>query len=180
MTTSLVLAAAEGGFNPLHIDPAAAALTLITFLGLLFVLWKFAWGPILEAVESRESRIEDAIRQAEEDRGKAQAMLDDYTQRVAHVEQEVAGLREKGRTDAESLRADILAKAQVDARGVTEKAQRDIELARTQAIEDIRREAVTLGLAIAGKVVGRSVDDDDQRRLAGEVVSELASVDTGA
>jgi len=144
------------------------------------LLWKFAWGPILTAIESRETRIEDAIREAEEGRAKAQTMLDDYTQRVANVEQEVAGLREKGRADAESMRGEILAKAQADAQGVADKAQRDIELARTQAIEDIRREAVGLGLAIAGKVVGRSVDNDDQRRLAGEVVNELASVDTGA
>ena len=173
------LAAAEGGFNPLHMDPSAAVLTLITFSGLLFILWKFAWGPILSAVEQREQRIDEAIKNAEVDREKAQAMLDDYTQRVANVESEIAALREKGRTDAEAIAADIRQKAEESARMVAEKAERDIELARTQALEDIRREAVDLGLAVAGKVVERTVDDADQRRLAEQVVAEIASVDGG-
>lgn len=176
MSTTPFLAA-EGSFNPLHMDPTAAVLTLITFSGLLFILWKFAWGPILSAIEQREQRIDEAIKNAEADRANAKTMLDDYTQRVANVESEIAALREKGRNDAEAIAADIRAKAEESARASTEKAQRDIELARTQALEDIRREAVEIGLAVAGKVVERSVDDADQRRLAEQVVAEISSVD---
>ncbi len=176
MITTPFLAAAEGGFNPLHMDPTAAILTLVTFSGLFLILWKFAWGPILSAIEAREERIDSAIRDAETDRVQAKAMLDDYTQRVANVESEIAALREKGRTDAETMAKDIRAKADESAKQIAEKATRDIELARSQALEDIRREAVVLGLAVASKVVERSVDDEDQRRLAEQVVAEMATV----
>ena len=167
------------GFDPLAFDPSAMVLTLATFVVLLLILSKFAWKPLLAAIEQREKRIEDAISKAEADRKAAEGLLADYRARVANVEQEVAALREKGRQDAESLRADIRARAEHEAAAATEKARRDIDLAKNQAVADIRREAVGLGLAVAGKVVGRSLDDADRRRLAQEVVDDLSRVPAG-
>lgn len=170
---------AASGFNPLTFDPAAAALTLITFVGLLLLLKAFAWKPILSAIEQREKRIDDAIARAEADRKAAEAMLADYTRRVANVESEIAALREKGRQEAEALRGEIRGKAEAEAAAAGEKARREIELAKGQALAEIRREAVGLGLAVAGKVVGRSLDDADRRRLAQEVVADLTRVPAG-
>ena len=167
------------GFDPLAFDPSAMVLTLVTFVVLLLILSKVAWKPLLAAIEAREKRIDDAISKAEADRKSAEAMLAEYKARVAGVEQELAALREKGRMDAEALRADIRGKAESEAAAATEKARRDIELAKNQAVADIRREAVGLGLAVAGKVVGRSLDDADRRRLAQEVIDDLARVPAG-
>ncbi|MHC5212486.1 MAG: F0F1 ATP synthase subunit B [Planctomycetota bacterium] len=175
---SLLLGLAEGGgFNPLAYDPAAMILTLVTFFGLLFILAKFAWGPILKAVEAREGRIEGAIRQAELDRAEAAKLMEDYKQTIANVQAESAALREKGQQEAEAVRRDLLAKAGAEAAEIAGKARREIELARSQALQDIRREAVTLGLAVAGRVVGRDLDGNDQRRLAEEVVGNLSAVE---
>ncbi len=177
--TTLSLALAEGSFNPLHFDPSAVVLTSITF-GVLFVLLsKFAWGPILGAVEAREKRIDDAIQQAEDDRASAEKTLTEYNQRVSNVESEMAALREKGRTEAEAMRREILDKAQAESKAVAASAQRDIESAKSQAIQELRAEAVDIGMAIAGKVVGRSVDSDDHRRLADQVISEVSGAGNG-
>ncbi len=175
MATLTVLGVAESsGFNPLTFDPSAFALTVITFLALLAILAKVAWKPILAQVEAREKRIEDAIAKSEADRAAAAKVLEEYKRTVANVESEVAALREQGRLDAETLRRDVVGKAQQEASAVADKARRDIELARQQALQDIRREAVHLGIAVAGKVVGRSLDGEDQRRLAADVVGDLA------
>jgi F-type H+-transporting ATPase subunit b len=172
----VVLGAAESGFDPLRFDPSAFVLTVVTFLGLLLILSKVAWKPIITAVEAREKRIDDAITKAETDRQAAAKLLEDHKRTVANVESEVAALRERGRLESEALRRDIVGKAQQEAVAAAEKARRDIELARQQAVQDIRREAVTLGIAVAGKVVGRSLDGEDQRRLANEVVGNLTAV----
>jgi F-type H+-transporting ATPase subunit b len=166
-------------FDPLAFDPSAMVLTLITFVVLLLILSKVAWKPMLAAIEQREKRIDDAIAKAEADRKSAEAMLADYKARVANVEQELAALREKGRVDAEALRTEIRGRAEKEAAAATEKARRDIDLAKNQAVADIRREAVGLGLAVAGKVVGRSLDDADRRRLAQQVVDDLSRVPAG-
>jgi F-type H+-transporting ATPase subunit b len=174
--TLLVGLAEGGGFNPLAFDPSAMVLTLVTFFGLLILLAKFAWGPILKAVEAREGRIEGAIRQAESDRTEAAKLMEGYKQTIANVQAEAAALREQGLAEAETMRRQLRAKAEAEAAEIVEKARREIELARNQALQDIRREAVGLGLAVASRVVGRSMDGNDQRRLAEEVVGDLASV----
>lgn len=175
---SSLLPVAAGSFNPIAFDPAAFVLTLITVLVLLFLLRKFAWGPILLAIETRESRIEEAISQAEKDREQAQKVLAEYQETVKNVESEVAALREQGRTEADAIRKEILSKAEEEANARADRAVKDIELARRQALEDIRKEAVGLGMAIATKVVGRSMEGDDQRRLASDVVDGLSGVAT--
>lgn len=166
---------AGGGFNPLHFDPSAMLLTLVTFFTLLFLLAKFAWGPILKMVEAREKRIADAIQQAEAGRTEAQRMLEEYRRTVSGVQSELAALREQGRQEAETVRQQIRQKAEQEAAEIAAKARRDIELARQQALQEIRREAVNLSLAAATRVVGRSLDGNDQRRIAEEVVGGLAS-----
>ena len=168
MTASLLtysaLAAGGGAFNPLIFDPAALGLTVVSFIGLLIALRIVCWKPLIDKVESPE-----------DDRKKAQAMLEDYQQRVANVETEIAELREKGRHEAETIRTELISKANADAEATMSKAQREIESAKNQAIEDLRREAVDIGMAIAGRVVGRSVDDTDSRRIADEVISKVGA-----
>ncbi|MGQ0554251.1 MAG: F0F1 ATP synthase subunit B [Planctomycetota bacterium] len=174
---SLALLAAEGGgFNPLTFDPAAAVLTLLTFFGLLFAISKFAWKPILAAIEQREQRIDEALSKSERDRAASEKLLAEARTAVSGVESQMAALREKGQAEAEALRREIRSKAEAEAAAATDKARREIELARNQALQDIRREAVTLSMAAAGKVVGRSLDSNDQRRLAEEAIGGLAKV----
>ena len=175
-TPALVVALAEGGgFNPLAFDPSAMALTIITFLVLLVLLTKFAWGPILKMAETREKRITDAIAQAEAQRAEAQKLLDDHKRALANVQSELAAIREQGLAEAEAARQQVRQKAEAEAAEMSAKARRDIESARNQALQDIRREAVDLGLAAATRVVGRSLDGNDQRRIAEEVVGGLVA-----
>ena len=175
-TPALVVAVAEGGnFNPLKFDPSAMALTIITFLALLVLLTTFAWGPILKMAEPREKRIADAIAQAEAQRAEAQKLLDEHKRAMANVQSELATIREQGLAEAELARQAVRQKAEAEAAAMAAKARRDIESARNQALQDIRREAVDLGLAAATRVVGRSLDGNDQRRIAEEVVGELAT-----
>jgi F-type H+-transporting ATPase subunit b len=179
-TAALVVALAEGGgFNPLAFDPSAMALTIITFLVLLVLLAKFAWGPILKMAETREKRITDAIAEAESQRAEAQRLLEEHRKAMASVQTELALMREQGLAEAEKARQLVRKKAEAEAAELSTKARRDIELARTQALQDIRREAVDLGLAAASRVVGRSLDGNDQRRIAEEVVGGLAGVSAG-
>ena len=166
-------------FNPLSFDPGALWLTTLTFLTLILLLSKFTWKPMLQAISAREDRIAGAIKKAEEDRKHADELLASYKERVANVEQEIADLREKGKADAEALAREVREKADAEAKSRLDRALAEIDGARTQALEDIRKEAVGLGLAAATKVVGRSLDDADHQRLAAEVVAGLTAVGSG-
>jgi len=178
--SQLVLLAESESFNPLAFDPSAMVLTLATFFVLLVVLTKFAWGPILRMAETREKRITDALQQAESQRAETQRMLEDHRRALSGAAAETASLRERGRQEVETLRQQLKQKAEAEAEAIMQKARHDIEQARLQALQDLRREAVNLSLAAATRVVGRSLDGADQRRIAEDVVGGLSSVGGGS
>ena len=76
-------ASEEGGLGSLiSIEPGSMLWTLITFVLLLLVLWKFAWGPIVKGLEARENRIKGAIEQAEHDRAESEQLLRQYEEKL--------------------------------------------------------------------------------------------------
>lgn len=147
--------------------------TTVTFLLLVFLLGKFAWKPILKALEEREQRIRQAIEEAERLRADAQQHLEEQKRRLAAAHETTLRLIEEGKEKAEQVGAELLEKAQREAEAQLARARREIELARTQAVDRIRREAADLALHAAARVLERAVDESENRRLAEEYVAEL-------
>lgn len=171
----IVLAAAEGGggFNPLAFDPAAMVLAWITFLVALAVLTKVCWRPLLNAVREREDRIARNIEAAEAARKEAEGLLDQYRTRMAEAKQEVNRLLEDGRSSAEKVKKEIVEEARKEAETARERAHREIELARDRALDQLRNEAVDLSITISSRILERSLDDGDHRKLAQDILNEI-------
>lgn len=168
-----VLASEGGGFNPLAFDPSAYMLTFILFLLLFGLLLKFAWTPILNALDAREKRIEGAVGDAERAKSEAEALLAEHRQKLADAQRDIAARIEEGRAAAERQADDILAKARADAEAQRDRVVREIEQQKQQALNEIRDESVRLSKAIAERVLTRELNDDDHRRMANEVLSAL-------
>lgn len=160
-----------GSLNPLDFDASAFMLTLIVFLVLLALLMKFAWNPILDALDAREKRIEDSVRAAEDAKAEAERMLGEYKAKLADAEKQVAQRVDEGRAMAQRQSDEIVEKARAEAARERETAARDIEAARTQALSDIRAEVVRLSKGIAEQVLMREVSGEDHQRLADEVLA---------
>lgn len=165
----------EGGasLNPLDFDPSAFLLTVIVFLVLLALLMKFAWNPILDALDAREKRIEDSVKSAEDARDEAARMLADYQAKLADAEKQVAQRVEEGRAMAQRQADEMVEKAREEATRERDSAKRDIDAARTQALADIRSEVVRLSKEIAEKVLLREVSGEDHQRLADDVLAAM-------
>ena len=171
----IFLAAAEGGggFNPLAFDPAAMILAWITFLVALAVLTKVCWRPLLAAVRDREERIARNIEAAETARKEAEGLLEQYRSQMAEARQEVNRLLDEGRASAEKMKKEIVEEARKEAETARERAQREIELARDRALEQLRTEAVDLSIAVSSRILERSLDDQDHRKLAQDILNEI-------
>lgn len=165
----------EGGvkLNPLDFDASAFMLTLIVFLVLLALLIKFAWNPILDALDAREARIDDSVKSAENAKLEAERMLVDYKAKLSEAEGQVAQRVEEGRATAQRQADEIVEKARGEATRERDAATRDIEAARTQALSDIQAEVVRLSKGIAESVLTREVNDEDHKRLAEEALAAL-------
>ena len=157
----------------LKAEPGLIFWTVVTFVLLLVILRKFAWGPILAALEARENAIQKTIDDAERLQAEAQQMMAEHEARLAEAREERNKILDEARHAGEQVRSDVLDKARTEAEQILERAQRQLALEAEQAVQNIRAEAADLALSAAEKVIARSLNDDDHRRFASEAVAEL-------
>lgn len=159
-------------------DLGNAIWTLAIFLGLLFVLGKFAWGPILDGLQQREDFIRDSLAKARDDRDAAEARLGEYEGILAKARAEATAIVEEGRRDAEVLRAKIEEDAKTEASKQIERAQREIRLATETATKELYTLSGTLATDIASRIVGRELDTKDHQRLIADSIAEIDRLET--
>lgn len=169
----------EGGAAPSIMSPNGGLMfwTLVIFLILFFILKKFAFPPILSAVEARERALEEAIEGAKRDREAAAVLLAEQRAQIELARNEAQRFIAEGRAAGEKLRADMLEQTRQQQEELLARARREIDGERVRAVADLRREAVDLAIAGAGRVIERNLDDAGNRQL---VESFLASVPTSA
>lgn len=165
--------AAEGGGGIFAVDLGLSVWTIVVFLIVMFVLGKYAWGPILAALDSREAGIKDAIATAEENRKEAEAVLEEHRKQLAEARREAQDIVAEGREAGQKLRADIEAKAREEGERMIERARAEIERERERAVEQLRRESVDIAMAAASSVIGRKMDEQADRALVEEYLSKL-------
>jgi len=149
--------------------------TLVIFLVLFFVLSKFAFGPIIAAVQGREQALRDAMDQATADRDAAAAQLAEQKKQLDAARGEAQKIIADGRVMAEKMRADLLEQTKVQQGEMLERAKRDIESEKNAAIADLRREAVDLAIKGASKVIEKNLDDAQNRKLIENYLSSVGS-----
>jgi F-type H+-transporting ATPase subunit b len=167
-TAAPLLAQAEhasGGPNLLAPNTGLMFWTLLIFVVLLFVLSKFAFGPITAAVEARELALEEALDAAKRDRAEAAKLLAEHKAQLDGARAEAQRLITSGREMGERVRAEMLEQTKQQQQELLARARRDIESEKELAIGELRREAVDLAIAGAAKVIERNLDDQQNRRL---------------
>lgn len=174
-------AAAPGGGaeNPIEPQPSLAIWTVVVFLGLMFVLGKFAWKPLLEALHHREEHLEHVLHETEKARNEGERLLAEYKKRLDDAEDQVRALIDEGRKNALTLADEIIKKAQGESEATKQRAERDIANAKDQALGEIRKTTADLAVSVAGKVLGRTLSGDDQRRFVESAVAELPASSGG-
>jgi len=147
--------------------------SLIVFVVLFAVLGKFAWGPLLSALQKREENLVHTLSETDRARTEAENLLAEHRARMAGAEDQIRALIEQGRRDAEASAAEILRKAQAEAEASRDRAQREIGTARDQALGEIWTRTADLAVSVAGRVLSRELSGDDQRRLVELATNEL-------
>lgn len=162
------------GNNPLvQPDPGLFIWTIVTFLVLVFLLAKFAWKPLLAALEARRQLIAKAVDDAEKTRKELERVRQESLGILAKARVEAEGILSRSRADAEAFREEMRQKAIVDANAIVKRAEKEIQLETNRAVEQLRRESVDLSLAIATKLLQRNVTKDDNVALIDETIKQI-------
>jgi F-type H+-transporting ATPase subunit b len=164
----------EGGTNLFAGDVGNAFWTLIIFVLVVVVLGKFAWGPLLGALQQREQFIRDALADAKRDREAAEARLAEYTEKLHEARAEASKIVDEGRRDAAVVKGRIEGEAREEAERTIERAKREIELAKNAAIKELYGKTAEMATEIATRVVRREISAADHQKLISEAIDSLA------
>jgi F-type H+-transporting ATPase subunit b len=166
-------AAPHGGKNLLSVNYGLMAWTLIIFVVLMLVLAKFAFGPITASVEAREHALEEAISAARRDREEAARLLAEHRAQLDAARGEAQKIIADGRAAAERVRADLVEQAHAEQASMLARSRQEIAGERARALIELRREAVDLAIAGAGRVIEKNLDQSSNRQLVESYLSSL-------
>jgi F-type H+-transporting ATPase subunit b len=179
LATALPAIAQEHGGDA-HAEPSLFAgdignvfWTVLIFGLVLFVLGKFAWGPLLGSLQARESFIRESLETAKRDREAAEARLREYEERLAAARTEASAIVEEGRRDADVVRRQIEASAKAESEKMVERAKREIQLATDTATKELYTLSASLATQMAARVIGRELTPQDHERLISEGIQGI-------
>lgn len=156
-----------------ELNPGLTLWVAITFLVLIVVLAKVAWGPIVKMLDERERTIRDAVDQARNERAEAEKLLAQQKDSLAQARREAADLAKKGQQEVEVLRAELTARARKEADDMIASARRTIDEEKGKAAAELKAQVADLAVAAATRIVKSSLDDKAQRALVEEYLREL-------
>jgi F-type H+-transporting ATPase subunit b len=174
-----VKAGPEGDPNIFEPQPALMIWTLVVFLGLLVILRRFAWKPLVSALHQREEHMEHVLEETERARNESEQLLAEHRRRLAASEEQIRAMFDQAKKDAQTLAEEIIKKSEAEAEAQKQRATREIVAARDQALAEIWTKTADLAVSVAGKVLGKSVTGDEHRRLVEAAIAELPASPNG-
>ncbi|HVD12158.1 MAG TPA: F0F1 ATP synthase subunit B [Gaiellaceae bacterium] len=160
--------------NPLiQVTPGLMIWTIVCFLVTLYVLKRFAFGPIQKAIDERRDRIRQSLTEADNAREEARRLLEEHRKLIASAQTDAEEILAEARRIADANERRMRDELESDRQRRLEETRKQIEAETRRALEQIRLEVVELSLLAATKVTRKALDDEDHRRLIEEAVGEL-------
>jgi F-type H+-transporting ATPase subunit b len=172
---------AEGGGGGLFdINVGLSIWTIVIFVTVLIVLWRFAFGPILAAVNAREESINRALEEAQNRQLEAERLLKEHKEQLADARRQAQEILAEGREAAGRLQKELEGKAREESEAILTRARAEIGREKEAAVETLRGEAVDLALAAASKLLHQKLDGEQDRKLVMDFVDGLSTKSPGA
>ena len=160
--------------NPLvQVDPGLFIWTIATFLLLVTALAKFAWKPLLKALESRQATIRKSLEDADKAQQELERLQNESADILRSARVEAESIISTSRSDAEALREELRTKARAEADTIIRDAKEQIEREKTQALREIRGQVSELSISIASKLLDRNISTDDNQKLVQDALGQL-------
>ncbi|MEI6651807.1 MAG: F0F1 ATP synthase subunit B [Chlorobiaceae bacterium] len=172
MLTSGVILLAGSLLSP---EPGLIFWTAITFILVMLILKKIAWGPIITALQDREKGIQSSIDRAHQARDESEAILRKNRELLSKADAESDRILREGKDYAEKLRADITEKAQSEAKKMIASAKDEIEQEKRRALDVLRNEVADLAVKGAEKIIKTALDADMQKKIVNSMIQDFST-----
>jgi F-type H+-transporting ATPase subunit b len=155
------------------INPGLTLWAAITFLVLLVVLSRFAWGPIVKMLDDRTRTIHEAIDASKKERAEAEKMLAEQKESLVRATREAAEVAKRNQREVETLRQELTAKARKEADELVASARKQIIEEKSKAVAELRGMAADLAIDAASRLIKSSLDEKAQRALVEDYLRQL-------
>lgn len=169
LSDMMVVAAAGGTENPV----AKVVTVIICFLLVYWILQKYAFGPILGAIDERREQINADLKKAEEERQQAQSERDQLEERLRNIEDEARERMQEAINDGKRIAEEVREQARQQAEGMIEKAKQNIEYETHKAREELKQDVVKLTIQATEHLLHERLDDNKQRELIGDFLNRI-------
>lgn len=154
-------------------DTWTALFILLNTVTMFLVLKKFLFKPVMKMIEDRQKEIDDLYGDAEKAKADAEAMQAEYSQKLSDAAQTGERIVREAMARGQSREEEILRQANQQADAIRQKAAEDISREKRTAVNDAKDEICVIALDIAGKVVGRELNENDQAQLVDSFIDQL-------
>ncbi|GMQ98015.1 MAG: F0F1 ATP synthase subunit B [Acidimicrobiia bacterium] len=166
----------SGGIDLLLPAPEELIAGILAFSIIFGVAWKYALPTLTATLQSRQDAVTSKLESAEKTKEEAATLLSDYRSQVAGAKEEAAQIIADAREAGEAVKADIVARANVEAEAIKERSREEVAAERERVAGDLRRQVADLSIEVAEKVVSVSIDAGSQRELIDRYIDELGGV----
>jgi len=149
---------------------------IFNFLIAVWVIKRFAYKPIMKAIDDRQKQIKDSMENAEKARLEIETMRNDYQKQLNDARKDAGDIVEKARKSAEETRNEIMAKSKEDASRIIRQAQEEISREKDLALVEIKDQVAELSVLVAGKIIGRTLDAQAQADLIDDSIKEVGNM----
>jgi F-type H+-transporting ATPase subunit b len=157
----------------IKVTPGLMIWTIVCFLIALFVLKRYAFGPIQGAIDARRERIRESLEEADRAREEARTLLEEHRKLIARAKSDAEGILAQARKESDAQRERVREETEADRQRRLEDTKKQIDAETQRALEQIRSEVAELTIIATSKVTGKVLDRDDHRKLIEDAISDL-------
>lgn len=152
------------------------AIQMAAFLIFVYLLWRFAVGPIVKVLDTRQDKISESLMAAERMQQELRESAAKNEEVMAQARRDAQEVLNSARGNAEQIVARANEQAAASAEEFLDRAQETLRQETAQARQQLRQEVADLAVNAAGKILRKEISADDQRRLIEETLNESASI----
>ncbi|HPS65798.1 MAG TPA: F0F1 ATP synthase subunit B [Ignavibacteria bacterium] len=157
----------------LTVNPGLIIWTIVIFILLLLVLKKFAWKPLIKALNSREDTIKSALENAEKQNQLAAEIIEKNKQQLSEANAESMKIINAGRETASKIKDEIISKANEEYTKIVNQAKEEIERQKTASIDEIKNEIVDMSMKIAEQVIRKNLNAETQKQIVNDFITKI-------
>lgn len=164
----------EEGSPLLRFDPGVGIWAILVFVLLLLILKKYAWGPILDALDAREKTVRESLEQAAAIQAENARLAVEQGRVLAEARAEANAVLQTARESGEALKKSLEQAAQDEKRRIIASASQEIEAQTRAAVAELRKTTAELSIGIAEKLIRQNLDDTKNRALVDQLIQEVS------